>query len=79
MRTVLEKVSINENVRIIDRASGIKVLDSSKSTINLKNEDDVIIYQLDAIINFFDPVVFLSSSLVTGPSFMSISLLFLEL
>ena len=37
------------------------------------------IFQHDVIVNFFDVALFLLSSLVTGPSFMSISSLVLEL
>ena len=54
--------------------SGFRVPDCSKSTIIRKNEDEVIICQY-FIVNFFDVVLFLLSTLVTGPSFMSKSLL----
>ena len=37
------------------------------------------IFQHDVIVNFFDVALFLLSSLVTGPSLMSISSLVLEL
>ena len=40
---------------------------------------NVIIRRHDVIVNFFDVVVFLSSSLVTDPCFMPTSLLVLEL
>ena len=40
---------------------------------------DVTIFWYDVIVNFFDAVLFLFSSLVTGPSFMSISSLVMEL
>ena len=44
-----------------------------------KNDNDVTTCWHDVIVNFFDVVLFLLSSLVTCPSFMSISLLVLEL
>ena len=59
--------------------SGIKLPDCSKLGIKQKNDNDVTIYRHDIIVSFFDVVLFLLSSLVTGPSFMSISLLVLEL
>ena len=40
---VRQKVAINQNVGIIDHASGVRVPDCSKSTINQKNDDDVVI------------------------------------
>ena len=46
---------------------------------NKKNENDITIFRHDVIITFFDVVFFLLSSLVTGPSFKSISSLVLEL
>ena len=61
-------------MKIIDHSSGIRVPNYSKSTIN---------WQIDVIIgcttSSSNDVVFFLSSLVTGPSFMSISLLVLEL
>ena len=42
-------------------------------------KSDAIIRRHDVIVNFFDVVVFLLSSLVTDPCFMPISLLVLEL
>ena len=71
------KVAINENVWITDHASRIFVRNSSKSALNQKNVNVVLICQHDTIINFYD-VAFLSSSLVTGPSVMSVSLVVLE-
>ena len=50
-----------------------------KLVINQKNDNDVTILWHDGIVNFFDVVLFLLSILVTGPSFMSISSLVLEL
>ena len=52
--------------------SGIRPPDCSKLTKNPKNDNDVTIFRHDFSSNFFD-VLFLLSSLVTGPSFMSIS------
>ena len=46
---------------------------------NLKNHNEVIISQHDVIVKYFDVVFFLLWRLVTGPNFMSISLLLLEL
>ena len=42
--------AINKNVRILDHASGIRVSDCAKSTINLKNDDNVTIRQHDVIV-----------------------------
>ena len=58
--------------------SGIRPPDCSKLAKNPKNDNDVIIFRHDVNVNFFD-VLFLLSSLVTGPSFMPISSLVLEL
>ena len=58
--------------------SGIRLLDLSKLFINWKNNNDFTIYWHDAIVNFFDVVLFLLSSLVTGPDLLSTSLLVLE-
>ena len=54
--------------------SGIRPPDCSKLARNPKNDDGVTIFRHDTNVNFFDNVLFLLSSLVTGPSFMSISL-----
>ena len=59
--------------------SGIRSPDCFKLARNPKNDNDVTIFQYDVSINFFDVVLFHLSSLVTGPSFMSISSLVLEL
>ena len=45
----------------------------------LENDNDVTTFRRDFFINFFDVVLFVLSSLVTGSSFMSISSLVLEL
>ena len=50
-----------------------------ESGINQKNNNDVTISQHNGIVNFFDIFLFLLSSLPTGPAFMSISSLVLEL
>ena len=63
----------------MDYASGIRLPDCSKLAINHKNDNDVTISPHNAIVNFFDVVLFLSSNLVTGPSFVSLSSLVLEL
>ena len=55
------------------------LLDCSKLVINWKNSNDVTIFRHDVSSRFFDAVLFLLSSWVTGPSFMSISSLVLEL
>ena len=59
--------------------SGIRPMDFSKLGKNPKNENDVKIFWHDVNINFFWRYFFLLSSLVTGPSFMPISSLVLEL
>ena len=46
---------------------------------NQKNDNDVTICRRDVVVNFFDVVLFLLSSLVTSTSFMLISSLVLEL
>ena len=73
------KVTINRNISFTNCASGIRLLDCSKLAVNWKNVNDVKIFRDDVIVNFFDVVLFLLSSLVTGPSFMSTSSLLLEL
>ena len=76
---VRQKVTINENITFPDSVSGIRPPNYSKLTKNPKNDNDVTIFRHDANFKFFDVVLFLLSSLVTGPSFMSISSLVLEL
>ena len=73
MRAVLASSALNFHT------SGIRVQDCSKSTINRKSEDDVIICRHDVIVKFFGVFVFFLLSLVAGPYFMSISPLLLEL
>ena len=72
---VREKVTITENVNITDHASGIQLPDCSKLTINRENDNDVTNCWHDIILNFFDVAVFFLPKLVTGPSFISISIL----
>ena len=81
-----QKVTINENINFADSVSGIQPPDCSKLAKNPKN-DDITIFWHDIIIHFFfltfffsfDFFLILLSSLVSGPSFMSISSLVLEL
>ena len=76
------KVTINENISFTDYASGIGPVwlpDCSKLATNWKNDNDVIIFQHDVIVKFFEVVLFLLWSLVTGSSSMSMSSLVLEL
>ena len=70
-------MTFNENVNFTDYASGIRLPDCSKLAIDRKNDNDVTICQYDVIFNDF--VLFLSSNLVTGPSFMLISSVVQEL
>ena len=76
---VRQKVTITENITFADSVSGIRPLDCSKLAKNPKNDNDITIFRHDVNVNFFDVVLFLLSSLVTGPRFMSISSLVLEL
>ena len=69
----------NENISFTDYASGIRLPDCSKLAKYWKNNNDIKIYRHDVISKTFWIVLFSLSSLVTGPSFMSISLLVLEL
>ena len=66
---VRKKVTVNENVSFTDYASGIRLPDCFKLAINWKNDNDIPTGRHDIIINFF----------VTGPSFISISLVVREL
>ena len=67
------------SLRFTGYASEIRLPDSSKLTINRKNNHNVTIFRLDVIVKFFDLVLFVLRSLNAGPSFMSISSLVLEL
>ena len=53
--------------------------DYSNSVINQENNNDITIYWHDVIVNFLDVVLLALSKLVTGPRFMLISSLVLEL
>ena len=68
---VRQKVTITENTTFPDSVSGIRPPNYSKLTKNPKNDNDVTIFRHDVNFKFFDVVLFLLSSLVTGPSFMS--------
>ena len=76
---VRQKVTVTENITFADSVSGIRSPDCSKLAKNPKNDNDVTCSWHDVNIIFFDVVLFLLLSLVTGPCFMSISALVLEL
>ena len=77
---VRQKVTIIENITFADSVSGIRSPECCKLAKNPKNENDVKIFRHDVNVDFFFQVVlFLLSSLVTGSSFMSIPSLVLEL
>ena len=76
---VRKKVTITENITFADSVSGIRPPDCFKLTRNPKFDNDVTIFWHDVKVTFFWVVLFRLSSLVTGRSFMSISLLVLEL
>ena len=61
-----------------DCASVIGLPDSFELAINRKKNSDVTTYQHEVIVNLFNVVLFILLRLVTGLSFMPISLLFLE-
>ena len=62
---VRQKVTITENITFADSVSGIRPPDCSKLAKNPKNDNNVTIFRHDVIVNFFDVVLFLLSSLVT--------------
>ena len=66
-------------VSFTDYVSGIWLLDCIKLVINWKSNNDVTIFRHDISPNFFEVDLSPLSSLVTGPSFMSISSLVLKL
>ena len=74
-----QKVTVNENINFADSVSGIWPPDCTKLAKNQENGNDVKIFRQDAIVNFFDVVLFLLSILVTGPGFMARTSLVLEL
>ena len=61
-----------------DYASGIRLPDCSKLAAYWKNGNEVTIFQHEIIVKFFDVGLFFLSSLVTGPSLISISPIVLE-
>ena len=74
-----QKVTVTENITFANSLSGIRPPNCSKLARIPKNDNDVTIFRHDVNVTFFDVVLFLLSSLVTGRSFMSISALILEL
>ena len=76
---VRKKVTFTENITSTDSVSGIRPPDCSKLAKNLEIHNDITISDMMASSTFSDVVLFLLSSLVTGPSFMLISSLVLEL
>ena len=72
-------MTVNENVSFTYCTFTIRLLDCSRLAINWKTDNDITISQHYVGVSFFDVGLFLLWSLVTGPSFMSISSLFLEL
>ena len=74
MAKIVQTFTQNNSMRAF-----LKNFYGSKLTINLKNYNDIIIWRHEAIFKFFKVVVFLLSSLVSDASFMSVSLLVLEL
>ena len=68
---VRKKVTFTENITFADSVSGIRPPDCSKLTKNPKTNNDFTIFRHDVNGNFFDVVLFLLLSLVTGPSFIS--------
>ena len=66
-------------ISFTDNGSRMWLPDCSKFAVNWKNGHDITILRYDVIVIFFDVVLFFLSSLVTGPSFMPISSLVLEL
>ena len=76
---VRQKVTITENITFADSMSGIRALDCSKLAKIRKMTMASQFSDMMSMSTFFDDVLFLLSRLVTGPSFMSISSLVLEL
>ena len=76
---VRKKVTTTENVTFADSVSEVRPMGCSKLAKNPVNDNDVTIFWHDVNVKFFDVALFLLSSLVTGPCFMSISSLVLEL
>ena len=63
---------LHEDVNVMDQASRIHFPDGCKLAIFRKIGNNVTIHPYNTIVNFFDVAVFLLSSLITGPSFVSI-------
>ena len=76
---VVKKIPITETITFADYVSGIRPPHCSKLARNTKNDNDVTIPDMTSTSDLSDVVLFLLSSLVTGPSFMSISSLVLQL
>ena len=68
-----------ENLSFTDHGSGIQLPDCSKLVIKWENDNVVTICRHGIIVILFKIAVFFLSSFVADPSFMSISLLVLEL
>ena len=75
---VRQKGTITENItcRLSVRNLASRLLQIGQKS---ENDNDVTIFRHDVKVNFFDVVLFLLSSLVSGPSSMSISSQVLEL
>ena len=72
-------VTVNENISFTDYTSGLRLPNCFKLAINSKNDNDFTNFDITPSSDFSDIAVFFFSSLVTGQSFKSISLLVLEL
>ena len=72
-------ITIHENVNFTDRTSGTWLPDCSKLAINQKNNNAINLAAKYHHQFFLCCLVFLLSSLVTGPVFMSLSLMVIEL
>ena len=73
------KATINDKVSFTNYVPGIRLPDCSKLTINQKMTMTSQFANITSLSIFFYVVLFLLSSLVTGPSFILTSLLLLEL
>ena len=78
-QTVVRVYILNENVSFTVCESRIQLPDSSKLAINWKMTVTSQFVNMMPSSNSFDIFLFLLSSLVTGPSFMSMSSLVLEM
>lgn len=68
-----KRLLFDEKLRIINHACGIRLPDCSKMAVDSKNDNKVTIYLDKVIVNFFNVIVFVFSSLDSGPNFMSLS------